>query len=118
MPMRKKAVNLLCAIFLLATIPAALRAQESFDPLIIGYPSISAVNAPLWVGQDAGIFRKHGLNTQLIFILGGVRIIQGVVSGALHVGWGGGPATLSAILSGADLKVIAALNEIIAVQIG
>ncbi len=111
--MRRKILHCLLLVYSLITFPAALRAAESFDPLIIGYPSVSAVNAPLWVGQDAGVFHKHGLNTQLVFIVGGVRIIQGVVSGALHVGWGGGPATLNAILSGADIKVIAALNEMI-----
>jgi len=110
--MRKKLLFHVLAL-LLVNIRVAAHAQESFDPLIIGYPSVAAVNAPLWVGQDAGLFRKHGISTQLIFILGGVRIIQGVVAGALHVGWGGGPATLSAILAGADIKVIAALNEMI-----
>lgn len=101
-----------CLTLFLMTAGAA-PAQESAERLVIGYPSAAAINSPLWVAQDAGIFRAHNLQTDLIFILGGVRIIQGVVSGALQVGWGGGPATLSAVLAGADIKVIAALNEMV-----
>jgi len=105
--------RLVFCLVLFVTTSGAVRAQESADRLVIGYPSAAAINSPLWVAQDAGIFRAHNLKTELIFILGGVRIIQGVVSGALQVGWGGGPATLSAVLAGADIKVIAALNEMV-----
>ncbi|HTN71355.1 MAG TPA: ABC transporter substrate-binding protein [Methylomirabilota bacterium] len=113
MAMHSPLIRWLSCLLLSIALSTPVAAQDLGDHLVIGYPSIQAVNAPLWVAQDLGFFRKHGLKTEIVFILGGVRIIQGVVAGALQVAWGGGPATLNAILSGADLKVIAALNEMI-----
>jgi ABC-type nitrate/sulfonate/bicarbonate transport system substrate-binding protein len=42
----------------------------------IGYSSISSRQAQLWVAKDEGIFRKHGLDVELIFLRGGQIAIQ------------------------------------------
>src|SRR5204863_3966240 len=36
----------------------------------IGYPSISSRQAQLWVAKDEGLFRKNGLDVELIFLRG------------------------------------------------
>jgi NitT/TauT family transport system substrate-binding protein len=47
----------------------------------IGYPSISSRQAQLWVAKDEGIFRKHGLDVELIFLRGGQVAIQALTGG-------------------------------------
>jgi len=47
----------------------------------IGYPSISSRQAQLWVAKDEGIFRKHGLDVELIFLRGGQIAIQALTGG-------------------------------------
>ncbi len=47
----------------------------------IGYPSISSRQAQLWVGKDEGIFRKYGLDVELIFLRGGQVAIQALTGG-------------------------------------
>lgn len=47
----------------------------------IGYPSISSRQAQLWVAKDEGIFRKHGLDIELIFLRGGQIAIQALTGG-------------------------------------
>ena len=47
----------------------------------IGYPSVSSRQAQLWVAKDEGIFRKHGLDVELIFLRGGQVAIQALTGG-------------------------------------
>jgi ABC-type nitrate/sulfonate/bicarbonate transport system substrate-binding protein len=47
----------------------------------IGYPSISSRQAQLWVAKDQGIFRKYGLEVELIFLRGGQVAIQALTGG-------------------------------------
>jgi ABC-type nitrate/sulfonate/bicarbonate transport system substrate-binding protein len=47
----------------------------------IGYPSISSRQAQLWIAKDEGIFRKHGLDVELIFLRGGQVAIQALTGG-------------------------------------
>ena len=47
----------------------------------IGYPSISSRQAQLWIAKDEGMFRKHGLDVELIFLRGGQVAIQALTGG-------------------------------------
>jgi NitT/TauT family transport system substrate-binding protein len=54
---------------------------QTLRKLRIGYPSISSRQAQLWVAKDDGIFRKHGLDVELIFLRGGQVAIQALTGG-------------------------------------
>jgi NitT/TauT family transport system substrate-binding protein len=47
----------------------------------LGYPSVSSRQAQLWIAKDEGIFRKHGLEVELIFLRGGQVAIQALTGG-------------------------------------
>jgi len=47
----------------------------------IGYPSISSRQGQLWIAKDEGLFRKHGLDVELIFLRGGQVAVQALASG-------------------------------------
>lgn len=47
----------------------------------LGYPSISSRQAQLWIAKDEGIFRKYGLDVELIFLRGGQVAIQALTGG-------------------------------------
>jgi NitT/TauT family transport system substrate-binding protein len=74
--------NLKLFIMILAVF--ALRSDGECQPLHkirIGYPSISSRQAQLWVAKDEGIFRKYGLDVELIFLRGGQVAIQALTGG-------------------------------------
>ena len=73
----------------------------------MGYPQPSGAMLPLWVITEAGLDRKYGFDLQNIYISGGARLTQTLVSGDVDIGSSGG-AVVNAILSGADLVCIAA----------
>jgi NitT/TauT family transport system substrate-binding protein len=57
------------------------RSVSSLRQIRVGYPSISSRQAQLWVAKDEGIFRKHGLDVELIFLRGGQIAIQALTGG-------------------------------------
>ncbi len=69
--------------------------------------------APLYVAQDAGIFRKRGFNLEMIFIAGGSLSTQALIGGSLELLMTGGPPVINAYLRGARLKIIGGVTNIL-----
>ena len=63
--------------------------------------------APIFLGQDAGIFRKHNLSLEMIFIPGGSLSLQALIGRSLELLLTGGPPVINAYLQGAKIKIIA-----------
>src|SRR5215208_3639087 len=55
---------------------------------------------PIFLGQDAGILKKQGLQLEMIFIAGGSLSVQALLGKSLEVLLGGGPPVLNAHLQG------------------
>lgn len=62
---------------------------------------------PADVGNDAGIFKKHGLDVQLSAFGGDAKEMQALAAGGIDIGLGGCPA-LADIVKGAPMMAIAA----------
>ena len=54
---------------------------QPLQKIRIGYPSISSRQAQLWIAKEEGIFRKYGLDVELIFLRGGQVAIQALTGG-------------------------------------
>lgn len=61
-------------------LAGAGEAQEA-KKIKIGYPAISYNQIHIWVAKDAGLFRKHGLDAEIIFFRGGQMATQALVAG-------------------------------------
>src|SRR6266576_2317356 len=60
----------------------------------------------LWVAKDTGIFKKHGLDVNIIYIEGTPKALMSLFAGELQVVAGTGPAVASAKVRGADATMI------------
>lgn len=96
---------LILSLSLFAFSPSA-RAQP-LAKLLTGYSSVSGSQAVLWIAKEAGAFRRHGLDVDLVFIGSGSKMIQAVMAGDLKITQVGGTAPITARLRGADLKIVA-----------
>ena len=112
--MRKSAPGVLCAsvarfflVFSTLICPASGFAQVKIRAAY-GTPSLSQVVFPL--GVQAGMFERNGLNVEPLYIAG--RSINLLLSGDVQFGFTGGPQTVLARLSGAELITIAGLNRL------
>jgi len=72
------------------------------------YGSLSVTQVVLPLGARAGVFNKHGLNVEPIYI--GGRSVSALISGDVQFGFMGGPPAILARLGGADVIAIAGLN--------
>ncbi|MBI2089574.1 MAG: ABC transporter substrate-binding protein [Deltaproteobacteria bacterium] len=72
----------------------------------VGYPQLTGTNTPLWVIPEAKLDRQYGVDFHPIYIPGGARLTQTIISGDVDVGLTGG-AVINAILSGADMVYVA-----------
>ena len=72
----------------------------------VGFPQPSGAQLPLWIMSEGRFDQKYGFDLQNIYISGGARLTQTLVSGDIDMAATGG-AVINAILSGADLIYIA-----------
>ena len=84
-------------------MPRKLRSKRSASL----YSAIGGSQASFWIPYEAGIFRKHGLDVELLYVAGGGRAGQVVQSGEVPIGVFTGGAVINANLAGGDLVVIA-----------
>jgi NitT/TauT family transport system substrate-binding protein len=72
---------MILACMLVTTLVWTSAQAQPFRKVRIGYPSISSRQAQLWIAKDEGIFRKYGLDVELIFLRGGQVAIQALTGG-------------------------------------
>ena len=80
----------------------------SDKPLLTGVagPAISLTYA--FVAQDAGLWKKHGLDTKVVVFEAGSTLAQVARSGDIKFAINSGPTTIAARTQGADSVIIAA----------
>lgn len=101
-------------IFIIALWFVALAAHPLFaaDKIRIGFSAISLANAPVWIAEEKGFFKKHDIETESIIVGGGAtRSLSAVIAGDLQFGSTGGGAVVSSVFSGSDIVMVAAGNN-------
>jgi NitT/TauT family transport system substrate-binding protein len=102
-----KRLTLVITAALLATAqPAASRADDLLK-LAIGQRGLwdSSIAE---LGQAAGLFKKHGLDLQVVYTSGGGETQQAVISGSVNIGVAAGSlGVLSIFAKGAPVRIIA-----------
>jgi len=81
-----------------------LNAQERLNFAYIS-PNAGSFSV-LWVAKDAGIFKKHGLDVNVVYIEGTPKALMSLFAGEWQVVAGTGPAVVQAKMRGADVTMI------------
>ncbi|HLG69846.1 MAG TPA: ABC transporter substrate-binding protein [Chloroflexota bacterium] len=74
--------------------------------LTVALSSLSASNLPSWVGEQAGIYAKNGLDVTFKVIAGGSTTTSALLGGDVQIVMGGGSEALGAAAGGADLVIL------------
>jgi NitT/TauT family transport system substrate-binding protein len=106
--MWKPAISALILLTTWISAPPARAAQPS-QKVRIGYSTMSATTAPLWVAQDEGFLSKHGIDSDLIFIPGPSIVIASLNRGDVTLAMAGGSTVLAGAAGGIELQIIAAI---------
>jgi NitT/TauT family transport system substrate-binding protein len=82
--------------------------SEELRPVVVGANPISDI-APLWVGDAAGIFEKHGIDLTIETAGGGAALLPSVVSGQFQFAFANPTTLMVAAENGLDVKVVSNL---------
>jgi len=78
--------------------------------VLIAHGAISNNVEPLWIAKEQGIFRKHGIDAELVFIIAG-RAMQAMLAGQVPVGLVGGTHVVNANTGGGDFTMVLGLEN-------
>jgi len=107
--MKKTQLSILGAFALAAALLAGAPDARALDKVHVGNPSdIAWAFVPPYVGIEAGIFKKYGLEVEVTSFGGDQKMQQGLNAGSIDVGLGGGPA-MGFVAKGAPVMAVAAL---------
>jgi NitT/TauT family transport system substrate-binding protein len=98
-------------LLLLLSLPGS---SSAADKLVFGWSAIAGSQAVPWIMKEAGLFEKHGLDTTLIYLDGGSRAIQVLLSGDVPIVQGGSNSPVAARLRGGDVTLIAGIVNVLA----
>lgn len=99
------------AVSLVAPGPA--RAQ---DPLKIIYSQLTMTNSVFWFAQEAGLFSRHGLTAELIYV-DSTPSVQALTAGHAPVATMSGGLTVGPYLNGLDFVMLAACCNLLSYQL-
>ena len=90
------------ALFLVILLHTAVYAQTKRIP--VAYSAVSASQSAFYITKDAGLFEKHGLFVDPVYVASGTKVAQAVIAGEFPVALAGG-TVVNANLAGGDIAI-------------
>src|ERR1044071_584973 len=107
--MSQRQFNSVLLVLVVALISPVF-ASAQLTSVKVGH-SAFADESVLYLGRDIGIFKKHGIHIELIYIPGGSVAMQALLGKSLDLTLAGGTQVVYAQLKGADLRFTGGLNN-------
>lgn len=101
---------------LASSAPPSL-AQESSKKLLVAYAGLISTHSSVWLGEDQGFYKKHGLDVTSVFTGSGSVTSQALIAGEARVASTSVGPTAGAISAGADLVILAGTIHILPYQL-
>src|ERR671931_133487 len=98
-------------LVLAATLLGGAAPTPELIPVKIGYDGYSMTTAPMNYAAQKGIFRKYGLDAQLVYVDGGTTLTQAVVGGSLAIAQNGYTPAAAAAVAGSGLVFIGGISN-------
>lgn len=97
--------RLLYAIPLLACLFADADVSHA-QKFRVAYTAFAGTFTILWLGKDAGLYQKQGVDMELLFIGSSTTAVQALLAGDVDIVYSAAAAVVDANLAGADLTMI------------
>lgn len=97
-------VCFLIVSFFVATLHAQTLTKVQFPYSVVNYSGL-----PWMIAKDEGLFRKQGLDVDLVFMGSSSMIVQSMLSGAVGLAGVAGPAIISSVAGGGEVVHVANL---------
>jgi NitT/TauT family transport system substrate-binding protein len=100
--------RLVVAVLSIFALAGAMRTASAEDTLKIAEPQKGAWDAGVAeIGQRGGIFKKHGLNLDILYTAAGPESIQAMIAGSIDISVASGiSAALGTFAKGAPIRIL------------
>jgi len=95
-----------CLLFLLAMNHAMARGQ-TLEKLRVAYTVIAPTQASIWTAKEMGFYAKHGLDVDLVLLVGAPLAVSALVSGETPIVHAGASAVVASNLQGSGAVLVA-----------
>lgn len=99
-------LGLLLAGTMAGGLPPALAGAPGPVRVGVGYVTVGAGMAPVWVAKEAGLFEAHGLKADLAYVAGTSKLAAAVLAGDVTFALTGIYGTVASVLGGSDLVIL------------
>jgi NitT/TauT family transport system substrate-binding protein len=86
---------------------SSVRAQSPLEKLRVAYTVIAPTQANVWVAKELGFYAKHGLDVDLVLLVGAPLAVAALVSGETPISHTGASAVIASNLQGSGAVIIA-----------
>ena len=80
--------------------------EKKLDRLTLATSTVGLGRIPMLVAQEHGLFQKHGLEVNIVYIRGASTSLQSLLAGEVQLVVGGGQGTIGAAARGAPVVII------------
>ncbi|MBI4524410.1 MAG: ABC transporter substrate-binding protein [Deltaproteobacteria bacterium] len=105
-------ITLLPVLVAFVTFSSRETTAAELERVNVCYSSIAGASVSTWVPKEAGIYRKYGLDVNLIYVAGS-QAIATLISGDAQIVQGSGAAAILSRLAGSDVTIIGAIINVI-----
>ena len=114
---KRQSLRIAVAILFLATCACPSPAQEPLKKLLVAYAGLISTHSSVWLGEDQGFYKKHGLDVTSVFTGSGSVTSQALMAGEAKLASTSVGPTAGANSGGADLVILAGLIHILPYQL-
>ncbi len=104
---RLQSVSILCAVQLFILTVSTVRAQAPMEKLRVAYTVISPTQLNVWTAKEAGFYAKHGLDVELVLLVGAPLAVTAMLAGETPIIHTGASAVITSNLTGSGAVLIA-----------
>ena len=106
-PIFRLSVGILSVINLSLFALFAVPAHSQTEKLRVAYTVIAPTQATLWTAKELGLFAKHGLDVELVLLVGAPLAVTALVSGETPIVHTGASAVVTSNLQGSGTVLVA-----------
>src|SRR5262245_53709506 len=103
-------------VLVLGTLVCPSSAQEASKKLLVAYAGLISTHTSVWLGEDQGFYKKHGLDVTSVFTGSGSVTSQALIAGEAKLASTSVGPTAGAVSAGADLVIVAGTIHILPYQ--
>ena len=103
--MKRNTVRIAAFLLVLGWGCRSGQAAESVSKAIFAYGAINAYMASTWIAKEQGLFRKHNVEVEPVFIIA-TQAAQAMLAGEVQIGLIGPTHVVNAVAAGGDMVMI------------